>query len=265
MESRHATHPWWRARYCWAPLFLVASVGCDKELLVGVCETGVSSMPDGGRGIGMPWWSGFETGFCDFGLVGGFCYQRGSATYTLVTSPVHSGTFAAAFMVSSDANSPGTQARCVRQATLPPSAYYAAWFYVPQTQIHSGIWTLFYFQGRDSAGADVPLWDVRLTQNSNGELRVQVYDLIQNQPHDIPSAPPIPIDQWFHLEFYFGRASDATGEITVFQDDQKLLDLTGLVTDSTSWGQWYVGSYATDLLPTQTTIYVDDVTIDVTR
>lgn len=243
------------------PLVLAASIGCDKALLVGVCQTGVRSMPDGAVGIAMPWWSGFETGFCDFGLVGGFCYQTGSATYTLVSSPVHTGTFAAAFTVTSD----GTQARCARQGTLPPSAYYSAWFYVPQTQIHSGVWSLLYFQGRDSAGADVPLWDVRLTQNSSNELRVQVYDQLHDQPHDIASAPPIPIDEWFHLESYFGRASDTTGEIMVYQDDLKLLDLTGLVTDSTSWGQWYVGNYATDLIPAETTIYVDDVTINVTR
>jgi hypothetical protein len=37
--------------------------------------------------------------------------------------------------------------------------------------------------------------------------------------------------------------------------------LTGLATDNTDWGQWYVGNYATSLVPPSSTLYVDDVTI----
>jgi hypothetical protein len=79
------------------------------------------------------------------------------------------------------------------------------------------------------------------------------------------TAPPIPIGQWFHLEVYFKRASDATGEITLWQDSAMAVHLTGLVTDPTGWGQWYVGNLADHLVPPASTVYVDDVTISLTQ
>jgi UDP:flavonoid glycosyltransferase YjiC (YdhE family) len=41
-----------------------------------------------------------------------------------------------------------------------------------------------------------------------------------------------------------------------------LVDLPGIETDATVWGQWFVGNYATSLVPAPSTVYVDDVTID---
>jgi hypothetical protein len=38
-------------------------------------------------------------------------------------------------------------------------------------------------------------------------------------------------------------------------------DLTGIASDDTDWGQWYVGNLATSVLPPTSTVYVDDVTI----
>jgi hypothetical protein len=137
---------------------------------------------------------------------------------------------------------------------------------VPPVRIESGIWDLFHFQGGQSSSGDLHgLWDVQLVQDSNGQLRLSVYDFLRQRQIELPSAAPIPIQAWFHLEFYFARASDATGEITVYQDDQPVLDLTGIETDDSQWQQWYVGSYATGLSPTQATVYVDDVTIDTVR
>jgi hypothetical protein len=36
------------------------------------------------------------------------------------------------------------------------------------------------------------------------------------------------------------------------------------MTDPSNWGQWYVGNLATALAPSNSTIYVDDVTIGTT-
>ena len=36
---------------------------------------------------------------------------------------------------------------------------------------------------------------------------------------------------------------------------------TGIVTDTTDFGQWYVGNYVHQLTPPESTLYVDDVTI----
>jgi hypothetical protein len=39
------------------------------------------------------------------------------------------------------------------------------------------------------------------------------------------------------------------------------LDLTGIATDDSRWGEWFVGNFATALSPASSTVYVDDVTI----
>jgi hypothetical protein len=61
---------------------------------------------------------------------------------------------------------------------------------------------------------------------------------------------------------FLKRASDATGEVQVYQDGVSVVHQTGLVTDNNSqWGQWYVGNLGTNLTPPESTLYVDDVTI----
>jgi hypothetical protein len=57
------------------------------------------------------------------------------------------------------------------------------------------------------------------------------------------------------------RAADATGEFTLRVSGQVALDLTGLATDDSQWGQWFVGNYAMALTPPSSTVYVDDVSI----
>jgi hypothetical protein len=75
------------------------------------------------------------------------------------------------------------------------------------------------------------------------------------------AVPPIPIGQWFHIEVYFKRAKDATGTLALLQDGTMAVNLTGLVTDPTDWGQWYLGIWADSLTPPASTIYVDDVSV----
>jgi len=259
-----------RERY-WAPfglwflLLATLPAACGKRLEVAECnpEPKDDGSEDGGpttaTGFVFPWSTGFEVGFCEYVHPGGFCYRRGNATSELVTSPVHSGNFAAAYTTYNDL---GTQARCVRQGTFPKSAYYSAWFYLPPTKIESGNWNLIHISGNDTpTSAARGLWDVSVVETSNGQLRLSVFNFIGGNTPTLSPALTIPTEAWFHVVFYLNRASDATGEVKLYQDDQLLLHLTGLVTDDSNWGQWYVGNYATGLAPSQTTIYVDDVSL----
>jgi hypothetical protein len=248
---------------------------CDKQLEVAVCDLAETAIPDGGledagtsssTGFVFPWSTSFETGFCGYARPAGLCYQRGTATFEVVTSPVRSGQFAAAYTTNSDPNALGTQARCVRQGTFPASAYYGAWFYVPSTRVVGRPWNLMHFRGSDTpSGETWGLWDVSLVQTDTDQLRASVWNFMDKSSPSLSLAPAIPIETWFHLEFYLKRASDATGEIALYQDDQMVLQLTGLVTDNSSWGQWYVGSYAQGLSPGKTTMYVDDVSLNPNR
>lgn len=239
---------------------------CDRSLEIGLCSSTDGEAPpgvriDGGTGFVFPWSTSFETGFCGYAHPGGFCYQRGSATYDLVTSPVHTGNFAAAYTTNSDPNDQGTQARCVRQGTFPASAYYSAWYYIPSAQIVSGTWNLFHISGNDTpTSAARSLWDVSLVQTDTGQLRLSVTDYVNNRTPTLSNEKTIPIDTWFRVKFYLKRATDTTGEIKLFQNEDLLLDWTG-ITENSNWGQWYVGNYATGLSSPTTTVYVDDVSL----
>ncbi len=242
---------------------------CEPKLNVGhwACEENDAStpIPNMTEPVGVPWSTGFENRFCDYTQVAGFCYGDPMATYVTVTSPVHSGHYAAAFTVRSG-DPTAHQARCVRQGVLPAAAYYGAWYFVPALAMSSGNWNLVHFQGGDAnSPVQHGLWDISLVNGPDGSLQAVVFDFLNGMTRRPANPTPIPIGSWFHLELYLERAADATGEVALYQDGQLLLDAKGIVTDDSSWGQWYVGNLATGLMPADSTLYVDDVTIRSTR
>jgi hypothetical protein len=81
----------------------------------------------------------------------------------------------------------------------------------------------------------------------------------------VGETPVIPIAAWFRIEVFFRRAADATGEVTLFQDGRQIASVSGVITDKWNWGQWYVGNLADGLTPSESTVYVDDVSIRETR
>jgi Polysaccharide lyase len=256
-----------------AALALVTLAGCEPTLDVGEWSLPVTDPPPlscaegtaaGGAAsmkapVESPWATGFEQSFCDYAAPGGFCYKNAQGTYATVTSPVHSGQYAAAFTVQSDA--PGeSQARCVRQGVLPVSAYYGVWYYVPELAKNTANWNLVHFQG-GTLGPSPGLWDVSLRSTASGDLELYLFDFLNSRKLFAQNPVPVPIGSWFHVQVYLKRAADATGEIALYQDGQQLLDLTNLITDDTNSGQWYVGNLATGLTPPASTLYLDDVTI----
>jgi hypothetical protein len=247
-----------------------AVLACDPAVVVGarICsdsgdQSGAMADPDASV---EPWSTGFEDGFCEYAPPMGFCFATGAASYSLVTSPVHSGDFAAAFSVEGVPDGGGSQARCVRQGVFPGAAYYGAWYYVPASAQNTNNWNLFHYQGGVPGQPLTSLWDVSLVnQGAAGPLHVVLFDFLSGMTVESSTAPPIPLERWFHVEVYFKRAEDASGEITLWQDGVLAADLTGLETDPTDWGQWYVGNLANGLEPPASTVYVDDVTVALTR
>jgi hypothetical protein len=205
------------------------------------------------------WSTSFENQFCDYAKVGGFCYAEAEASYTTVESPVHSGRHAAAFTITRR-DTMGHQTRCVRQGVLPAAAYYGAWYFVPERADNAALWNLLHFQGGDG-GAQHGLWDVSLENTADGELEPIVFDFLNSRTRRAATPKPIPLGAWFHLEFYLERAADASGSIALYQDGELVVEATGIKTDDTRFGQWYVGNLATGLTPPESTVYVDDVTI----
>jgi len=255
--------------------FVQLTGACEPQLVVGTWSCGgttgtANPATDGGvsnatSAVPIPWSGGFEDGFCSYPgpAAPGFCYTAAGpgGSFEMVRSPVHSGAFAAAFSVDSSIDT-GTQARCVRQGVLPSAAYYGAWYFVPSVQTNNGNWNLLHFQGGTGPGEQLHnLWDVSLVNDQSGNLKLSVLNLLGKTGVGTNAAPPIPIGSWFHIQMYLRRASDATGEVTVYQDGVVAYHLVDLLTDDTPWGQWYVGNLATAIVPPQSTIYVDDVEI----
>lgn len=240
---------------------------CAPELTVGAwtCTGDRAEVeePDLGDPIAVPWESGFEARFCDYTQLAGFCYTEPSASYSLVTSPVHSGRYAAAFRVDSS-QSDGKQARCVRQGAQPVDAFYSVWFLLPRTATNDAVWNLVHFQGGTPTGQH-GLWDISLLNGRDGRLEAFVYDFLNGEIYRAPTPVPVPIGAWFQFEFHLKRAADATGTVALYQDGLLLFEKKGLITDDSSWGQWYVGNFATGLTPSDFTLYVDDVAIRSTR
>ncbi|HEU5075799.1 MAG TPA: hypothetical protein VFU02_16515, partial [Polyangiaceae bacterium] len=143
----------------------LACASCEPTLVVGTWTCNADSegpLPPADtskrEALELPWETGFENGFCDYADTGGLCYANPAASYELVSSPVRSGTRAAAFHVAGDTALDGLQARCARHGVLPEAAYYGAWFYVPTAVTSTNNWNLFHFDG-DGADVHHDLWD----------------------------------------------------------------------------------------------------------
>lgn len=215
-----------------------------------------------GDSIAIPWSTGFEDRFCDYTAPIGYC--TAPVQYEIVSSPVKDGHYAAAFSVEAVDGGTLQQSRCVRQGILPVQAYYGAWYYLPATATNAHLWNLFHFRGAASPTAtpNAGTLDVSLVNGTAGALFMVLHVFNNNLNQTAPT--PIPIGQWFHIEAYLKRSTDATGEAALYQDGMRVADFANVIVDDTNWGEWFVGNLADGLTPPDSTLYVDDITIAAT-
>jgi len=246
------------------------SWGCEARLGVGAwnCDDApLVSVPDGGLlapakdlSITSEWTTGFDDGFCGYQRARGYCYSAQDASFSVVESPTNTGRFAAAFSITTDPEKKGLQARCVREGQFPNDAYYSAAFYVPSGTISNGNWNLMHFQGGSESQDLHGLWDVSLRTDKTGTLTPELIGYLGDL---LVLAPGVeaPRDAWFSLTVHIQRDAQEQGVVGLYLDGTKIVERTGITTDDSTWGQWYVGNLATDLDPAESTVYVDDVSI----
>jgi hypothetical protein len=255
-----------RARFNLLVLSLGGLSGCQPQLDIGAWTCATSSMPrevaDGNAPVAAPWSSGFENGFCDYTELAGFCYTDTTSTNEIVTSPVHSGRYAAAFTVQSDARG-GSQTRCVRQGELPTTAYYGAWYYIPEPTTPTLNWNLFHFRSGEDLSATRGVLDVSLIAEDQ-DLHLAVFGKDHERIGEAMHSASVPFGSWFHVQVYLKRGDDMTGEVALYQDGEQVFDVTDLPDETSPLSQWYVGNLADDLTPSASTVYVDDVTLSST-
>ena len=96
-------------------------------------------------------------------------------------------------------------------------------------------------------------------------MAAQLYNYVTTFDRQQLSPIAVPIGQWVHFEVFLKKASDATGQLTVWQDDVEILDAEGVVTAETDWIEWSVGGASNDVAPAPAFVYIDDATISVSR
>lgn len=246
------------------------AAACQPDLVVGVwsCPVGPREPDDAGvlesfmGPVQTPWSTNFEHGLCDLYVALGYCYVPEDAAYEVDTTFAHSGQKSLAFTLDTTSDA-GRQARCVREGVLPDDAYYGAWYYFPEQRSEIDNWNILHFQGGEPGSQLHNLWDVTVEpDDASGKLKLYMRGYGPLRPfHQADPPTTIPIGSWFHIEFRFKRAADATGRVTLYQDGKVLADAKDIVTDDSSWGQWYFGNLANSLTPAESTLYVDDISI----
>jgi hypothetical protein len=243
---------------------LCSLLACEPDLVVGKWDCRASSGDEGAHTttepVSVPWSTGFENEFCDYSGPAGYCYAKELASYETVTTPVHSGEYAAAFKLTAGVAFDGLQTRCVRQGKLPATAFYSAYFFIPSAPSAANNWNLMHFRG----GEALPrhgLWDVSLARQPDGSFRVYVFDFLRSMRRPTSGVPEVPIGSWFQLEVYLRRAADGTGAFSVYQDGELALAVENVISDDSIYGQWYLGNLAVSLTPPESVLYIDDVSI----
>ena len=231
----------------------------------GASDGGASQGPQPTDPVTVPWSTSFEDGFCGYEKVAGFCY--GDSLYVVVTDHHHGGHVAAEFKVIGGAQN---QTRCVRQGVFPESAYYGAWYLIPEALTEApSPWNLWHFTGGDGPNQVLPgLWDVSLVKGAQaGDWELVVKDPLapaNEGTYRSADHKRIPIGSWFHIELFLKRATDASGKIALYQDGVLLFEQANLKSDASKFTQWYVGDWAESATPANSSLYVDDVSISAT-
>lgn len=251
----------------------LAGLGCDSHVPLGTYSPQQRSVL---------WYATFEPGDLSewendkYGNV----HQENAAVAPAVTSELaHNGKFSGKATMGPTTGSPGMASLNYFYRTQPIAleTYYGAWFYIPSTvTIRSWLSLVHFVCSTTGDGQNVvPVWDLNIWPVRDGSLppgtlpigalTTHFYNFLTMVNADQLVVPSVPVDQWVHFEIRIRKAADATGRVTVWQDDVMLVDLQDISTFPTDWIEWDVGGASNDLAPASASIYVDDATISEDR
>jgi hypothetical protein len=246
-------------------LFLAAlsGAGCSQNANLGSIGDGPASLL---------WKATFEGGsFSEWtsdGHGGPYVENAGNLEPYLTQMTTHRGSSFAA-VVTAVPTSMTSIMYLSRDQPTPQAAYYSAWFYVPSSiSVPAGYYlSLCHFRSRDQDATDslTGYWDVNLSPQVGGGLAAQIYDFknMVNTPQLFTVL--FPQDQWVQLEVYFVKATDQTGQLTVWQQGVQILSRLAVKTLRTDYLQWEVGAASNGISPPAASVFVDDAAISLVR
>jgi hypothetical protein len=161
-----------------------------------------------------------------------------------------------------DAGSQGRAARIFRWHENQSRAYYTVWYYFPQTYWPAEWWNVMQFKTKSPGGTSRPMWILNVDTRWDGSMGFYLWDAINSRSFE-PGNDQLRIKtgQWTKLTVYYQAGQGQAGRITVWQDDAKLLDLSGVQTSLGGDVEWGLSNYTDSIDPSNAVIYIDDAEI----
>lgn len=220
------------------------------------------------------WKATHETGdISEWQQHGDFIRQGQSAYYAMVTPHAHSGKYSVSLTIDTEgqSNSGDFAAYLFYWDQLPGDAYYySAWYFIPAGTQPQHWWNVWQWKSTYNGNTDssVPMYILDILENANGQLALHlVYRPDINEKIDYrQNIMSVPTEQWFHIEAYYKKAMDDSGQVIVWQDGKEIINLSDVQTtmqDNTVY--WSVNHYTDYIIPNPSSIYIDDAAISTER
>jgi hypothetical protein len=204
---------------------------------------------------------------------GDFIRQGQSAYYSMVTPHAHTGKYSVALTIDTEGYSDTGDfaAYLFFWDQLPGDAYYySAWYYIPSGTQPQDWWNIWQWKSTYDGNTDnsVPMYILDILEKPNGQLALHLVFRpdTSNYVDYRQDKMTVPTDQWFQIEAYYQKGVDNNGQVTVWQDGSEIINITNVPTtmeDNTVY--WSVNHYTDNIVPSPSTIYIDDAAISTQR
>jgi Polysaccharide lyase len=234
-----------------AALASLATSGCsDRSMWFG-------DHPD------VTWWNDHESGDLS-GWTGGVSpggfVIPGNSSVDVVKGMARSGEYA--LLVTDKSPDARDYPLAARNGPLALEVYCSAWYYLPLPLHPKTYWWFMLFRSKHPPFDSQSFRDeVRLsfTTRADGTMGTSL------ESPDLGTVAPLvdreaPVGRWFHIETFLRTATDASGEVTVWQDGELTFHATGK-TSETTYTEWMVGAVADGLTTPTAQLYIDDAAI----
>lgn len=135
-------------------------------------------------------------------------------------------------------------------------------------------WNVFSFKSRNGEAISDAFWQLQIGNRAGGDM----YTYLtwwgpplegprpgESGPRHFPqSLKDVPVGQWTNLRAYLRQSSAFDGQIVVWQDRVELFNLNNVRTRyaaSNGANEWSVNNYSEMIVPSPTTIYIDDAAV----
>lgn len=209
---------------------------------------------------------------------GGGEFNSGAATSSASHNIAHTGLYSAQATIQTPHMPEAPAVRLFRwnEGRAYPEACYSAWYYLPRRYVATEWWNIFSFKSRNGSAANDAFWQLQIGNRLRGPMYVYLTwwgpPLEGPRPgefglqHFLQALRDVHPHSWTHLEVYLRQSSDFDGQIIVWQDGVELFNMNNVRTRypaANGANEWSVNSYSDSIIPSPTTIYIDDAAISV--